>query len=147
MSINFANFLAPSLDEGCRELAAYIQKNKGTSVHFLGSRAIDHGLFSRIQLGFLCSLPYIALEEVEKNVSILCAPLFDDSRVNDSAIYFSEIIIKDGLTPLPQSLADIRDLHLVCNHRISLSGYLALKGALSENNLDFSHFASSYFCH
>ena len=141
ISLHFANFLDPALNPGGQKLASLLNEILSLPVTFSGSQVIDHRLADHYDLAFLCGLPYSVLHDTEQNLQPLCAPLYEDERITQLPVYFADVMVHRDNTSL-YGIDDLQNTHCVFNHRVSLSGYLALAAALHDRQLDFSFFSS-----
>lgn len=95
----------------------------------------DDDPFARdeIDLGFICTPSYRRLESVRL---VGAAPVFDDPRNNGQPVYFSELVVRDGITA--SSLIDLRGTRIGYNDPQSMSGRVALSTRMAELELDES---------
>jgi len=77
-----------------------------------------------IDVGFLCAPSVARL----RSIDVLAAPVFADERAGGRPVYFSVLVVHDGV--LADSLAGLAGRRVGFNDAASLSGYLALAGRL-----------------
>lgn len=82
----------------------------------------DDDPFARdeVDVGFMCAPSYRDLTSVE----LLVAPVFTDSRAGHRPVYFSELVVRSGVTA--SALHDLAGRRVGYNDAGSLSGYGAL---------------------
>jgi ABC-type phosphate/phosphonate transport system substrate-binding protein len=82
----------------------------------------DDDPFARgeVDVGFLCAPSFTRLS----SVSLLAAPVFTDVRAAHEPVYFSELVVRDGV--IASSLDDLAGRRIGYNDAASLSGYGAL---------------------
>lgn len=85
-------------------------------------------------VGFMCAPPYIWLRDrQEPPVELLgVAPLFEDERIADEPVYFSDVIVRRESPFL--TFEDLRGGVLAYNDACSLSGYYCLLQELERTN-------------
>src|SRR5262245_22843897 len=133
--IRFITYLSPSLPRGLFELivrSVGAQLQMPVTLHveerFSGPPPGRPDPFSegRVDVGFLCSVPYLWLSaRTPSPVSLLlAAPVFDDPRVGGAPLYFSEVIVAPS--SVFGSLPQLRGARWSYNDTCSLSGYFSL---------------------
>jgi phosphonate transport system substrate-binding protein len=117
----FANFLAPNMNP----TYAYVAERVGTLVGrrgVLGEVADERLLVEgRIDVGFLCGLPYVRLaRRPDRPIRALAAPIVDEPRYQGRPIYFSDVIARRDSRF--QAFADLRGAAWAHNLETSFSG-------------------------
>jgi phosphonate transport system substrate-binding protein len=117
---------APNADFVCEAIARYLSQKMGQTARFVAGipwqereRQLDEG---QIQLGWICSLPYILkVDRPDPAVELLAAAIMAAPRYRNSPIYFSDVVVlKDS--PY-QTFADLRGASWAFNEPNSQSGY------------------------
>ncbi len=92
----------------------------------------DDDPFARdeVDVGFMCAPSFRRLA----SVALLAAPVFDDPRTDGEPVYFSELVVRDGIAAT--SIGDLGGKRVGFNDQASLSGYGALVEHLRVTPVD-----------
>jgi phosphonate transport system substrate-binding protein len=117
----FANFLAPNMTPTYR----YVAERVGTLVGrpgVLADEADERRLAEgRIDVGFVCGLPYVRLaRRPNPPIRALAAPVVDEPRSQGRPIYFSDVVVQRDSRF--QAFADLRGGVWAHNVETSFSG-------------------------
>jgi ABC-type phosphate/phosphonate transport system substrate-binding protein len=90
----------------------------------------------RPALVFLCGLPYVRLRDSDAPVEALAAPVTDDPGGPESAVYFSDVLVRPGAPPL-------ESCRIGFNNTDSLSGWVLPRSGLDRpDDLHWVHTGS-----
>ena len=138
-TIRFATFLAPHLYRTYEHIARYVGGKVGYSTSLSVGQSLEDFATGRVDLGFLCGLPYVRLADSPASpVELLVAPVLQGERYQQKPIYFSDVIVRNDS---PYSSFD----HLggciwAYNQRTSHSGYNLICASLLERGKTLHYF-------
>ena len=136
MSINIKTYLTPSIPmEIFVIISKYIENKIGVPVNLIfetTSSGPKKGEKINEDLSFMCTPPYYWLYDNYKNdIELLpYAPVFDDIRNNNEALYFSDVLVhKDSSI---KSIEQLNGHKWAYNDTESLSGYFCIKNYMNR---------------
>lgn len=137
--IIIANFLSPYLDGLAREYGAVLEEALGEQTSFEPRATLDEFREGRIDVALICGLAYSLLHDADpEHFAPVAAPLVNDERSRDRAVYGSEIVV-----PAASDVAGLTDLsgaRFAYNEVISFSGYRALEYELLTTGRSWKFF-------
>ncbi|HEV8310892.1 MAG TPA: PhnD/SsuA/transferrin family substrate-binding protein [Methylomirabilota bacterium] len=124
--LTLASFLADNARPIYERIAGYLTRRLGEPAELLVGvgwedrhRMLDTG---RIQLAFICGLPYAQkFDRPQRPVELLCAPVMAAARYQGRPIYFTDVVVRRE-SPI-QSFADLRGKRYAYNGPDSNSGH------------------------
>jgi phosphonate transport system substrate-binding protein len=131
--LRFASYLAPNLRPLYAAVAAFAGRRLGIATELVAGRAPEELVDADVDVGFLCSPPYIRLRALPGDpVEVLAAPVLQGSRFAGTPVYFSDVIVRRDSRF--RSFADLRGGSWAYNETDSYSGYWAVRRHLAEMN-------------
>lgn len=124
-SLKVTTCMAENMDSFCRQVTEYIGKRLNITAEFINDlpwqereRLVDAG---RIQVCWICGLPYVWKSVEPAGVELLAAPVMSAKRYNNRPIYFSDVVVhrESGF----RTFADLRGATWVYNEPRSHSGF------------------------
>src|ERR1700745_3446531 len=92
--IRFATFLAPQLYSTYEQIARYVGGKVGYPADLTVGQAFEDFGAGRVDVGFICGLPYVRLADApDKTVELLAAPVLQGERYRQKPVYFSDVIV------------------------------------------------------
>src|SRR4051812_21521563 len=93
--IRFATFLAPHLCRTYEHVARYVEGKVGLPTHLSVGQSLEDFATGRVDVGFLCGLPYVRLADSPASpVELLVAPVLRGERYRQKPVYFSDVIVR-----------------------------------------------------
>lgn len=137
--ITIANLLAADLNPLARGISTALQAGLDIEVWLDDRATLGDFRDGRICIALVCGLAYTLLHDAGPDRFLpVAAPVLDDERCRDDAVYFSEIVVPAGSAA--RSLEDLAGARFAYNEEISLSGYRALEHELRNRGSSWSFF-------
>jgi phosphonate transport system substrate-binding protein len=139
--IRFATFLAPQLYSTYEHIARYVGGKMGYPADLTVGRAFEDFGAGRLDVGFICGLPYVRLADAPADtVELLAAPVLQGERYRQKPVYFSDVIVRsDG----PYTcFDDLRGCTWAYNEATSHSGYNLVCSSLLERGKTVHYFGT-----
>ncbi len=93
--IRFATFLAPNMLPVYRCVAGYVGQRLACPTELAVGSSFDDFARGRVDVGFICGLPYVELRRSDPSpVELLAAPVLQGERYQDQPIYFSDVVVR-----------------------------------------------------
>lgn len=129
--LRFATFLAPNIFPVYQAIADYVGEQLGVAVELAVGTSFDDFAADRIDVGFICGLPYVQLmRQNPPPVDLIAAPTVQGRRYQGRPIYFSDVVVpKDSDV---QRFGDLRGCTWAYNDPDSHSGYNVVRHRLVE---------------
>src|SRR5258706_2325672 len=139
--IRFATFLAPQLYSTYEHIARYVRGKMGYPTDLTVGRAFEDFGAGRVDVGFICGLPYVRLADSPADtVELLAAPVLQGERYRQKPVYFSDVIVRsDG--PYTR-FDDLRGCTWAYNEATSHSGYNLVCSSLLERGKTVHYFGT-----
>jgi phosphonate transport system substrate-binding protein len=132
--IRVANLLSADLNELAGAVADALRQRTGEQAEVDTSAGLSGLRAGRVDVALVCGLAHVLVREKEPDCfAAVMAPVVDDGRGGDAAVYFSDIIVPAG-SPA-RGLDDLAGGRFARNETISFSGYRALEHALGVRGL------------
>jgi phosphonate transport system substrate-binding protein len=142
VTVRFANFLSPLLQETYEAIASYVGRALSLSVTSGVGQDLTEFYAGQADLGFLCGLQYVRLGERPYNpVELLAAPVLRSERYQQRPIYYSDVIVRRE-----SRYASFRDLSgctWAYNEEASHSGYNLVQYSLLERKAHGHYFGKT----
>lgn len=124
--LRFTSIQSPNADYICRAITRYAAAELGVPAEFVDDiswqqreQRLDEG---RIQVGWICGLPYVWKAAQDKPpVQLLAAPVMQHPRYQKRPIYFSDVVVRADCRYL--AFGDLRGACWAYNEPHSHSGY------------------------
>jgi len=138
-TIRFATFLAPHLFRTYEHIARYVGGKVGYPTDLTVGQSIKDFAAGRVDVGFLCGLPYVRLADSPASpVELLVAPVLQSERYSQKPVYFSDVIVRSD-SPFC-SFDDLGGCTWAYNQRTSHSGYNLVCASLLERGKTLHYF-------
>ncbi|MCH7588533.1 MAG: PhnD/SsuA/transferrin family substrate-binding protein [Chloroflexi bacterium] len=126
MTIKFTTIQAANQDFIVAEISAYVGQRLGRKTEFIGGivwrereSQLDAG---KIQVGWICGLPYVKKADQEQNtIRLLAAPVMRGERYGGRPVYFSDVIVHQDSAI--HNFSELRGKAWAYNEPNSHSGY------------------------
>jgi len=134
------NFLSPLLDDFYHKVSDYLAGELGRKLNFLPNLIPVDFEIKKIDLGFLCGLPYTKLKDAGAGLRPIAACVLHESRNQEEPIYFSDLIVhKDAGFKI---FSDLEKCSFAFNEEGSHSGFNIVGSTLADKNLNWDFFGS-----
>jgi phosphonate transport system substrate-binding protein len=138
-TIRIATFLAPNLYCTYEHIAQYIGTKVGYPVRLRVGQSLEDFVTRRVDVAFLCGLPYVHLvDSPDSPVELLAAPVLQGERYQGKPVYFSDVIVQSD-SPFT-SLDDLNGCRWAYNQGTSHSGYNLVCASLLEQGKTLPYF-------
>ena len=142
VTVRFANFLSPLLQETYNAIATHIGKQLALSVTSEVGHNLTEFQTGQADIGFVCGLEYVRLSaKDDKSVELLAAPVLYNERYQQRPIYYSDVIVRRE-SPYA-SFNDLGGCTWAYNEETSHSGYNLVQYSLLERNEHGSYFGKT----
>jgi phosphonate transport system substrate-binding protein len=139
--LRFATFLAPQLYHIYEHIARYVGEKVGYPADLTVGRAFEDFEAGRVDVGFICGLPYVRLADGPANtVELLAAPVLEGERYRQKPVYFSDVIVRSD-SPYT-SFDDLGGCTWAYNEPGSHSGYNLVCSSLLERGKTLHFFGT-----
>jgi phosphonate transport system substrate-binding protein len=139
--IRFATFLAPQLYRTYEHIARYVGGKVGYPTDLTVGRAFEDFGAGRVDVGFICGLPYVHLADSPVSaVELLAAPVLQGERYRQRPVYFSDVIVRSD-SPYT-SFDDLGGCTWAYNEPRSHSGYNLVCSSLLERGKTLHYFGT-----
>src|SRR5438876_1826656 len=139
--IRFATFLAPHLYRTYEHIARYVGGKVGYATDLTVGQSLEDFVAGRVDVGFLCGLPYVHLVDSPGSpVELLAAPVLQGERYQNKPVYFSDVIVRSD-RPFA-SFDDLGGCRWAYNQRTSHSGYNLVCSSLLELGKTLRYFGT-----
>ncbi len=140
-----AAFLGDNCRHAHREVAAHVARALGAELDFRSDARLADLAGGRIDLAFLCSLPYrLMARRTPAPVSLLAAPVLRDRESGGEATFSGRVVVRADAAP--RTFAALRGARLAYNEEVSLSGYRMLEWHLRALGLGWDYFSERRRC-
>ncbi len=137
--IRFATFLAPRLYHTYAHTARYVGGKVGFPTDLTVGQSFEDFATGRVDVGFLCGLPYVRLADSPASpVELLAAPVLQGERYRQKPVYFSDVIVRSD--SLFTSFDDLGGCTWAYNQQTSHSGYNLVCASLLEQGKTLHYF-------
>ena len=132
--MRFLSFLGHVFFPFYEGIASFVGQRLGLPVETVQGESFDEiGAGGRLDIAFICGLPYVELKRQNRApVELLAAPVLAGERYQDRPIYFSDVIARPD-APW-NSFADLRGRSWAYNEPGSHSGYNVTRHRLLKMN-------------
>ena len=138
-AIHFATFLAPHLYCTYEHIARYVGGKVGYRTDLTIGQSIEDFAAGRVDVGFLCGLPYVRLADSPgSSVELLVAPVLLGERYQQKPVYFSDVIVRSDSSY--SSFDDLGGCTWAYNQRTSHSGYNLVCASMLERGKTLHYF-------
>lgn len=142
LTLRFATFLSPILQDAYEGIASYVAEQLGCSSHLVIGTSLEEFAVGELHLGFACGLLYAQWARFPScPVELLAAPVLLPPRYQKKPIYFSDIIVhKESRFA---SFDDVEGCVWGYNERGSHSGWNLVRYALYKQGYGAHFFGSA----
>lgn len=139
--IRFATFLAPQLYSTYEHIASYVGGKVSYPADLTVGRAFEDFGSGKVDVGFICGLPYVRLADASDNtVELLAAPVLQGERYRQKPVYFSDVIVRSD-SPYT-CFDDLSGCTWAYNEATSHSGYNLVCSSLLERGKTLQYFGT-----
>jgi phosphonate transport system substrate-binding protein len=139
--IRFATFLAPQLYSTYEHIARYVGGKVGYPADLIVGQAFEDFGAGRVDVGFICGLPYVRLADApDSAVELLAAPILQGQRYRQKPVYFSDVIVRSD-SPYT-CFDDLGGCTWAYNEVTSHSGYNLVCSSLLERGKTMHYFGT-----
>jgi phosphonate transport system substrate-binding protein len=139
--IRFATFLAPQLYRTYEHIARYVGGKVGYPADLTVGRSFEDFGAGRLDVGFICGLPYVRLADAPASaVELLAAPVLQGERYRQQPVYFSDVIVRSDSSYT--CFEDLSGCTWAYNEASSHSGYNLVCSSLLEQGKTLHYFGT-----